>query len=133
MNHISLKKHLYLKIALGIAITATIFLLFLLTVQYQHVRKLDYISMHRKSFLQSLHGSGHLTAADAGSIQFWMTFDYIDQAFSLPTTYLQANLDITDNRYPRMTIAEYAKNAGISNSSALANVESSVSNYFLSK
>jgi hypothetical protein len=123
------KNHLFLKIALGVALMAIIALTVLLFQQYQHIERLGYVA-HRQSLLRSLHGSGPLTAADASSTEVWMTFGYINRAFVLPSSYLETNLNITDSRYPRMTIIEYAKDSGISQAAALSRVQNAISIYF---
>ncbi len=38
-----------------------------------------------------------------------MTFDYVNHLFTLPPQYLETTLGITDGRYPRLTIEEYAE------------------------
>jgi hypothetical protein len=124
------KNHLFLKIALGVAVLAIITLTVLLFQQYQHIERLGYVSVHRQSLLRSLHGSGPLTAADASSTAAWMTFGYINRAFVLPSSYLETNLNIIDTRYPRMTIIEYGNDAGISQAAALSRVQNAISTYF---
>ena len=116
-------------IALGIAIIAIIILGVLLVQQYQNIQRLNYISIHRQSFFRSLHGSGPLTATNASSTQSWMTFDYINRVFGLPATYMQTTLGITDNHYPRLTIAGYAKNDGLSATTTLTKVQEAIRAY----
>jgi len=123
------RNHLILKIALGVAVVAIIALVFLLFRQYQHVERLGYIA-HQQSLFRSLHGSGVLTTADASSTKGWMTFEYINRAFDLPPSYLETELDVYDTRYPRMTIIEYGKDAGISEAAALSRVQNAISTYF---
>lgn len=123
------KNHLLIRIALGLAVVAIAVLCVLLVQQYQHIQRLGYIAAHRQSLLMSLRGSGPLTATDASSTQSWMTFDYIDRAFALPPQYLQTTLGIFDNRYPRLTITEYAKDTVISSPVALAKVQDAIRAY----
>jgi len=127
------KNHFLLKVALTVTVIAVIILSALLVQQYVHIQRLDYIAAHRESLLRSLHGSGPLSAADASSTQSWMTFDYLNRAFVLPPTYLETSLGITDGRFPRMTIAEYASDVGTSSQSALMNVEDAIGAYFSAK
>jgi hypothetical protein len=127
------KNNSLLRIALGVAVVAIIALTFLLFQQYQHVQRLGYVSIHRQSLLRSLHGSGPLTAADASSTAVWMTFEYINRVFVLPSAYLEINLDITDSHYPRLTIMEYAKDAGLAEAVALVKVQNAIGAYFGSK
>ena len=65
--------------------------------------------------------------------QTWMTFDYIDRLFSLPPHYLQTTLSITDNRYPRLTLSEYASDNYLTNAMFLAEVQSAIRVYFDNK
>jgi hypothetical protein len=58
-----------------------------------------------------------------------MTFDYMNHVFNLPATYMQTALGITDSHYPRLTIAEYAKEAGLSQPAALIKVQNAISAY----
>ena len=44
------------------------------------------------------------TTIDPGAIASWMTFDYLNMVFKMPPTYLKSALNITDARYPRLTI-----------------------------
>ena len=127
------KTHLILEIILALMAVIIAVLCVLLAGQYQHIRQLNYISPHRQSFLRSLQGSGPLSAADASSTQSWMTFNYVDRAFSLPPTYLQMNLNVSDSRYPNMTIMEYAKDAGLSPAAALSKVQTAIGAYFSAK
>jgi hypothetical protein len=127
------KNHLLVKIALGTAVLAIAILCVLLVQQYQHIRRLSYITTHHQSLFRSLRGSGPLTAADASSTQSWMTFDYIDRAFALPSQYLETALAIRDSRFPRLTIAEYAEDLNVPQSVALSMVESAITSYFVSK
>ena len=127
------KNNILLKVALAIAIVAVIILGVLFIQEYRHIQKLNYISIHRQTLLRSLHGSGPLTAADATSTEAWMTFGYINRAFVLPQTYMETNLGITDSRYPRLTITEYAKDAGLSAATALSKVQDAIRAYFAAK
>ncbi len=47
---------------------------------------------------------------DINKIQNWMTFDYINHSFSLPQEYLKNELNITDSKYPRITITKESTN-----------------------
>jgi hypothetical protein len=125
----SQRNHLLMKIALGAAIFALAILCILLFQQYQHIQRLGYIAAHRQSLFMSLRGSGPLTAADASSTQSWMTFDYIDRAFALPPQYLQTALGVTDSRYPRLTISEYATDMATSSLAALMKVQDAIRAY----
>lgn len=121
-----------LKILLVMVTLVLIVLCALLVQQYQYVRHLEYNDA-RHSFFRSLQSSRPLTAADATSTQTWMTFDYINRVFLMPAPYLQTALSITDSRYPRLTIAEYAKVTAQKPSVALTKVQDAISAFFASK
>lgn len=48
-----------------------------------------------------------LKSVDA--IQSWMTFQYINFSFGLPSNYLKDILQITDPKYPKISIAKFAR------------------------
>jgi len=127
------KKHLTLKILLAATILFIIALTALLVQQYKRIERLSYLHDHRQSIFRSLHGSGPLGAADASSTESWMTFDYIDRAFLLPPTYLETSLGISDGRFPRMTISEYAEDKGIPSGLAVSEVEDAIRFYLSDK
>ena len=124
------RKNWYAEIAVAILVIVLIILSVLLVQQYQHIQRLSYIATHRQSLLRSLNGSGPLSAADASSTQTWMTFDYINRAFALPEQYLQASLNISDSRYPRLTITEYAQDAKASPIATLMSVQEAIGSYY---
>lgn len=43
------------------------------------------------------------------NIRDWMTFKYINHSFNLPLEYLKSNLNITNKKYPDITISKWAK------------------------
>jgi len=47
---------------------------------------------------------GYLEHTQSGMIRSWMTFKYINKVYNLPDDYLKKELNITDARYPNMTI-----------------------------
>jgi hypothetical protein len=52
----------------------------------------------------------HKKKLDLADIQGWMTFDFLNKAFGLPSDYLKKELVITDRKYPNITIDRWAKN-----------------------
>jgi hypothetical protein len=62
---------------------------------------------HGHSHFSQLHGTA--PATDPSVIQSWMTFDYVGHIFRLQPDYLKTAVDITDARYPRLTIIEAAE------------------------
>jgi hypothetical protein len=117
-----------LKIALVAAIMALLVLALLLFAQYRGLEEQHLVGGHA-SLLTSLRRNGTLEPQDAALIQSWMTFDYVDYIFSLPTPYLQTSLSISDPRYPHLAIEDYAEGAHLSPAATLAAVQAAVRSY----
>ena len=64
------------------------------------------------------------------NIQGWMTFDYLDYVFSLPPLYLKQHLNLSDQRYPNISINQYAKKHNIDQTIFLQNIKTTLSTYF---
>jgi hypothetical protein len=123
---------MYLKITIAIAAVILVVLCILLVREYRHLRRLDYVAAHGSLF-SALRAHGPVGASDASSVATWMTFDYIDHLFALPPQYLQTQLAITDSRYPRLTIAEYAEDTHLGQSAFLTHVQDAIRAYFAQK
>ena len=94
----------YLKYALVILAVVFILLAVFLFREYRVLRH----SQIRASWFASLnHKHIPLGINDVSAIRPWMTFDYINRLFNLPSDYLKTALKITDSRYPRITISNY--------------------------
>lgn len=115
-----------LKIAILVMLVVLIALCALWVRQYRHLRRLDYFAAH-PSLFAAIHDHKAATASDVSSIQSWMTFDYVNHLFALPSGYLQNDLGITDSRYPRLTIDEYAESIKTKQATVLTDVQSAVS------
>ena len=63
------------------------------------------------------------------TIQSWMTFDYLDHVFKLPSTYFKTDLGITDTRYPRMSLTRFSTDKGISAAAAVLRVQNALRGY----
>ena len=120
------------RIALGIIIVILV-ALFIVAIGAHYIEYRSAPSGARASWAARLHMHQPLTVNDVGSIQTWMTFDYINHIFSLPPQYIQSSLSITDTRYPRMTLAQYAGDIGASQTTVLAHVEQVVQVYLSEK
>jgi len=66
---------------------------------------------------------------DINTIQTWMTFDYLNKAFSLPADYLKTSLNIDSSSYPLLTINHLARLKEGSASSTLDLVQKNISTY----
>ena len=67
--------------------------------------------------------------ATAKNVQPWMTFDFLNKTYRLPTSYLRSTLNITDARYPNLSISRYAFSKRESTSSTIAAVEAAIRTY----
>lgn len=62
-------------------------------------------------------------------IEPWMTFQYVNFIFGLPDAYLKNSLALSEERYPKIQIAGYARRAGLSTEEFLATVKDAVAAY----
>ena len=119
----------YVRYTLIILTAVFIALLIFFVVQYQALWRAQIIDMHELRTSQMLQRHAPLPVSDAGSIRAWMTFDYINKLFALPTDYLKMQLQVTDTRYPRLTIGEWAENTHGDQAILLGEVENAVRVY----
>ena len=78
-----------------------------------------------------LFGLHHNVAplSDPSLIQSWMTYDYIGHVYRLPPDYLKTTLNITDPRYPHVTIIESSGAQHEDSAVLTAQVKKAVGNY----
>ena len=87
-----------------------------------------------ESFISAHHQKFPKTASDVDSIQTWMTFDYMNRIFILPPNYLKTKLEITDTRYPRLTLQRFLKeNQTGKTVASLSEIQNAVRDYFTQK
>ena len=119
----------YIRWALiGLAAVLVVLLIFFI-VQYQNLRQQEILTTRALHWSMVLEHHAPLAPSEAGIIRSWMTFDYINKLFALPTGYLQTQLQISDAHYPRLTISSYAKTENASTTAFLGEVENAVRNY----
>lgn len=90
----------------------------------------------RQEYRQLRHLGRHhdpATSGDISSVQAWMTFDYLNRLFILPPEYLETSLGVTDPRYPRLTISEYAEIKHETKVLALTEVQNAIRLYLAGK
>jgi len=104
-------------------------LLFFFVEQYQSLRRASVISAREAWLTNALKNHPHLTASETDVIRTWMTFDYLNKLFMLPSDYLKTQLSISDPAYPKLTISTFAKDTKQAASSTLMEVESAVRQY----
>lgn len=86
---------------------------------------------HAREVLSFIRSPDRLlsSASSTQGVQDWMTFDYVNKNFHLPSAYLRTALQIQDVRYPNMSIRRYARDSNQSFSSAVASVQAAVREY----
>ncbi len=84
----------------------------------------------RESWADLLRRHGPLSASDAGMVEPWMTFDYINHIFALPPSCLRDALSVTESGYPRISLMRFAKSRGISSAVAAEEVRDAVRTCF---
>jgi len=94
-----------------------------LALQYSSLRRLP-LSQNIGSLLDR-----PLTVRDVNAIQYWMTFDYLNKIFNLPPNYLQGALNISDKRYPFLTLARYAREDRLNAALVLSEVQAAIIDY----
>jgi hypothetical protein len=106
------KENRTIEYVIGTLAVVLLVLVIFLVLNYRALRRSAIMNAHQ-SFLAALmtHHHGPATIADLAFIRPWMTFDYLNKFFALPSQYLQTQLSISDPHYPRITIAAYVKSA----------------------
>lgn len=111
---------------IGLLFVVSALVLIRATLDIQHLRQSGVApERHYLSFKRYQSGS----VPDPSFIEGWMTFGYVNQVFNLPPLFLQQQLDITDNKYPNVQIARYAKKSGVEVGSYLVRVRRVVGDY----
>jgi hypothetical protein len=67
-----------------------------------------------------------LTISD---IQPWMTFDYVNVVFKLPTSYFKNLLGISDPRYPNIRIDSYSRESNFNEALLLQTIKKYITTY----
>lgn len=68
------------------------------------------------------HGSAKVPSATPEVLRPWMTFEYVNRIFGLSPEILRNTLGITDRRYPKLSIAAYARRIGSSSDAVIAQI-----------
>jgi hypothetical protein len=72
---------------------------------------------------------GNLPVSESRLIASWMSFDYINKLYDLPSDYLKNKLSISDVKYPNISIRAYVRSGHIDEVIFLKQVQDSVSQY----
>jgi hypothetical protein len=129
---------LLLTLLIGLTIAIKIFIHQFETSYYEgefHRPEINTRHMDRRMVLTDLPDSpqsAKLKTADApsvDSIQPWMTFDYVNVVYKLPTNYLKQILGISNSKYPNVRIDTYGKQSGIDQTLLLTTIKKYVTTY----
>lgn len=71
----------------------------------------------------------HKKKLQTAEVESWMTFDFLNKAFGLPPEYLKNQLDISDKKYPNLTIDNLAKNTNENSGAMLSKVKKLVEDF----
>ena len=121
------ERHIYYAL---IALGAVLVVLFVFFVgQYRALRHTQILEAHEARLSAILSHHVPLPTSEANTIHSWMTFDYVDKLFALPSNYLETQLSINNSHYPRLTISSYATAEHIDQTTFLVSVENAVRGY----
>ena len=96
---------------------------------YLHIRRLQIVNARELFVSNILKQHGPPTPSEASFIGSWMTFDYVNRLFGIPSDYLKNTLQINDAEYPRMTLSGYAHRNSLNVATFLEQVQAAVRNY----
>jgi hypothetical protein len=119
----------YIKYAIVILAIVLVVLFVFFVGQYIALRRAHIISARESWLSAAIQKHGPATATDVNFIRSWMTFDYIDKLFDIPQDYLKTRLSITDARYPKLSISEYAGDVHLNKTDATGEVAGAVRDY----
>lgn len=107
-----------------------VFLSVVLVYKYLEISPERFINRERFSRL-----TNHNIILDQNDLQFiepWMTFDYINHIFGLPSEYLKLSIGINDPNYPNLTVSHYAKENILTVGVFTDQIKNAVKNYLAS-
>ena len=81
------------------------------------------------SFRESIKQRHSMVISDVQYIRSWMTFEYINRVFNLPNDYLKNSLNITNPKYPHLTLTKSADENRVSSDYYLNSVRNVISQY----
>ena len=119
----------YIKYTLVVLGIIFIVLLFFMVREIRHLNHSEIISAREVHISNILKLHGPLTESDISIVASWMTFDYINKLFAVPGAYLETELNVSNTRYPQISLSGYARSKGISSAFVVGKVESALRNY----
>jgi len=118
--------------ALLIILTILLVVLFFLLARDFRIARRANLGENRSNLIQLLlrhKRANEITDKDVEYVDYWMTFGYIDTVFNLPLNYLKDRFNITNSRFPDITLGNYAKAAGLDRAAFITEVKQAVKDY----
>ncbi len=82
---------------------------------------------------RGLHKEGlsirKMTKSHSSDIRPWMTFEYVNTVFNIPSSFLEKSLAIDDTRYPKLVISNFAKDRKVSEKEVISQIRNAVREY----
>jgi hypothetical protein len=75
------------------------------------------------------HFQYHRRSISINDISSWMTFDYINKIFNLPSTYFKETYQIKDKKYPILTIKQYTTETKTNTTLFVINIQKTIQAY----
>lgn len=122
----------YVKYAIIVLCIIMVFLCAALFLEYRRLSRTG-IRLSHQLQLAAIRNRGPLTIGDVNLVQSWMTFDYINKIFNLPTDYLKTALNISDTHYPRLPLLRYARNTGVDANVFTDRVKNAIHDYLANR
>lgn len=124
-------KFKFLNILICLSILAIFILYFFIIKDFKKVKNID--SENKIHFNKKISKNKIPININNWNIEPWMTFDYVNKIFNLPTEYLKDNLNIENSRYPKISIRSYIKNKNIDENLYMSEIKNTINNFILLK
>lgn len=118
----------YLRYGMVILLIVLSVLVVFLFFAYRSLRRAEILNSRAALHLAAGRHRVPLWSGDVGVIQSWMTFDYVNYLFALPSSTLKNGLGITNPHYPHITLQAYAGD-DIDTAKVISEVQNTIRNY----
>jgi hypothetical protein len=119
----------YIKYAIIFLAIVMVVLFVFFVRQYIALRRANVVSARESWLSAAIKNHGPATVNDVNFIRSWMTFDYINKLFNIPSDYLKTHFSIMDGRYPNLSISEYAGDGHLNKNAVTGEVINAIRDY----
>lgn len=125
-----MKQKLYIILAIILLVILFVFALHLIIRDYRYLRG-DVLSSQPHSFRNwyGMHQRYTPSVSNVDSIRSWMTFNYLNRVFNLPPDYLKTKLNVSDSKYPNITVEKVIKEKKEAENSYLEKLKTNIRLY----